>query len=819
MFQQAIKLPGKPVDAQSERALRQASNIGGRAVDGVQLRCGYIRMAGSHFAPSLYVMQQTFQTALQYHQSGQLAQAETLYRQILQTQPGNVQVQHLLGLVAYQRGDYASAIAEIGKAIAANPRQPDYYNNLGLALCAHGQPEKAIEAYRHALQLAPRDAEIHNNLGSALFALGKLDEATASYRAALRITPDNAAAQFNLGNALFEQGAHEDAAQCFRQAQRLMPQDADIHNNLGNALRELRQFDAAMVCYREALRLQPGYPAASRHLGWLLQQLERTEEAVVCYREALRQNPSDAVAHYNLGNALRDLGWFDEAVASYNEAIRLDPTDADTYNNLGNALRELGRLDEAIACYREALRLDPDMHHAKAHLLHQCQHACDWRDLETLALEVRTLVRDVPDARIPPFVMLAVPGTAAEEQRRCAENWVAGQYGKYEAGREKLDFTFKRDARPKIRLGYLSADFHEHATAYLMAEVFELHDRDCFETVAYSYGPDDGSPMRTRLKQAFGRFEDIRALSTVDAAQRIYNDGIDILIDLKGYTAHTRSQILALRPAPVQVNYLGYPGTMGAPFVDYLIGDRFVTPPEHAAHYTEQLALLPHTYQPNDRHRPVAPVPTRIECDLPEGAFVFCGFNQAFKILPAVFEVWMRLLREVPGSVLWLLQANRWAEENLRREAQMRGVDASRLIFAPRLPLAQHLARQQLADLLLDTLPYNAHTTTSDALWVGVPVVTCMGDTFAARVAGSLLQACGLPELITQSMEAYEALALKLARQPEELQKLRAKLAANRDATPLFDTVVFTDNLERLYEQMWMRWLSGKPWEFIETAS
>lgn len=757
-------------------------------------------------------MQQTFQTALHYHQSGQLAQAEALYRQILRTQPGNAPVLHLLGLVAYQRGDYAAAIAEISKAVAVDPRQSDYHNNLGLALRAGGQPEKAVECYQRALQLAPRDADIHNNLGSALHALGRLDEAVASYRAALSLEPKNGAVQFNLGNALFDQGDYTQAVQCFREAQRAMPQDPDTHNNLGNALRELGRYDEAAACYREVLRLQPDYPLAARHLGWLMQELGRSGEAVEWYRRALLRNQGDAGAHYNLGNALRELGRFEEAVQSYEAALRLDPEDADTHNNLGNALRELGRLDEAIACYRKALALDPGMYHAKAHLLHQCQHACDWRDLQALSAEVRELVRTVPEAQIPPFAMLAVQGATAAEQRQCAQQWSAAQYGKYATAAQKLGFTFKREVfkrgpKGKLRIGYLSADFHEHATAYLMAEVFELHDRGRFEAIAYSYGPDDGSAMRARLQQAFDGFVDIRALTTEQAVQRIHRDKIDILVDLKGYTAHTRSQILALRPAPVQVNYLGYPGTMGADFVDYLIGDAIVTPLEHAGYYTEKLALMPHAYQPNDRKRPSAPRPTRAECNLPEEAFVFCGFNQTFKILPDVFDVWMKLLREVPGSVLWLLQANPLAENNLRREAEARGVAAERLVFAPRLPLVQHLARQPLADLLLDTLPYNAHTTASDALWSGVPLVTCMGETFAGRVAASLLHAVGLPELVTHSLEEYAALALRLARQPEELKRLSRQLEMARETAPLFDTVRFTKDLEALYEQMWERWL------------
>lgn len=759
-------------------------------------------------------MQQTLQTALQYHRSGQLAQAETVYRQLLKIRPDNPQVRHLLGLVAYQRGDFAAAVTEIGKAIALQPREADYHNNLAVVLRAQGQTQQAIEVYRRALRLTPHDADIHKNLGNALYTIGKLDEAAASYRSSLRIAPDNAEVLSGLGNVLADQGKPEEAVKCYRQALRQEPLNPDIHNGLGNILRETGRIDEAMDCYRQVLRLQPGYPAASRQLGWLLQESGRGEEAIACYRETLRQNPSDAVAHYNLGNALRELGRVDEAVSSYREALRLNPKDADAHNNLGNALRELGRLEEAIACYRTALALDPDMHHALGHLLHQCQHACEWRDLDALAEEVRALVREVPEAQISPFVLLAVPGTTAAEQRRCAENWAAGQYGKY-----RPLFSFERAPRPKIRLGYLSADFHEHATAYLMAEVFELHDASHFEITAYSYGPDDGGAMRARLQRAFHRFEDIRALTTEQAARKIHAEGIDILIDLKGYTAHTRSQILALRPAPLQVNYLGYPGTMGADFVDYLIGDPIVTPPEHAGDYAEKLALMPHAYQPNDRKRSVAAMPTRAECGLPEQVFVFCGFNQTFKILPTVFDVWMRLLREVPDSVLWLLQGNPLAEKNLRREAEARGVDAGRLIFAPRLPLARHLARQQLADLLLDTLPYNAHTTASDALWAGVPVVTCIGETFAARVAASLLHAVGLPELVAHTPEDYAEQALRLALNPEELQRIKAKLEANRDAAALFDTEKFTRDIEALYERMWAGWLANRPAELIRLAT
>jgi predicted O-linked N-acetylglucosamine transferase (SPINDLY family) len=411
-----------------------------------------------------------------------------------------------------------------------------------------------------------------------------------------------------------------------------------------------------------------------------------------------------------------------------------------------------------------------------------------------------------------------LPGISRAEQKKCAENWASTQFANIQP-RFTHRLTHKLAPTPKIKIGYLSADFHEHATAYLMAEVFELHDHSRFETVAYSYGPDDGSAMRTRLGKAFDLFVDVRSLSNEQAASRIHEDGIDILVDLKGYTAHNRAQILAFKPAPIQVNYLGYPGTMGASCVDYLIGDSILTPQEHADQYAERLILMPNSYQPNDRKRPLSAKPSRAECNLPESDFVFCGFNQTFKILPEIFAVWMRLLRETPNSVLWLLQANKWAEENLKREAEAQGIDAQRLFFAPRLNLEQHLARQQQADVLLDTLPYNAHTTTSDALWAGVPVVTCMGDNFASRVAASLLNAVGLPELITHNLQDYAALALKLAHQPNELARLRNALVENRNTAPLFDAVKFTQDLENAYKTIWQSHLNQSPSELSKSST
>ena len=743
------------------------------------------------------------QRALEYHQAGQLNQAKALYLQILQSDPNNPPVRHLLGLVAYQQNDYKAALRDIRHAIQLNPNQPDYHSNLGLVLRANGEAEQAIFAYKTALNLNASDPEIHNNLGNAYYVLKQFEMARSCYQQALQLSPEYTLARINLGNTLSNLGDYLSAETCFRHALRSDPSDPDIHYGLATVLRLKGAFQQALKAYQDTLRLNNIYPSVHRYIGWLLQENGQPQDAVNFYRQAVQLDPNDETAFYNLGNALRELSLFSEAEINYREALRINPHDADIYNNLGNTLRELGQLEEAITCYRNALRIDPAMHHAKVHLLHQCQHACEWQDIDTLSHQVRSLVNEKPEAQVSPFALLAIPNVSAEEHRRCSENWVANQYLN-----AKPLFKFQPVEPKRLRLGYLAADFHEHATAYLMAEVFELHDRERFEIFAYSYGPDDHSEMRHRLVKSFDQFVDIRSSSHEVAARKIHLDGIDILIDLKGYTAHTRSQILAYRPAPVQVNFLGYPGTLGDGLADYLIGDPCVTPTEHAAGYSEHLIQMPHSYQPNDRNRKVDITPTRTSCGLPEDGFVFCGFNQSFKIQPHFFDVWMKLLQQVPGSVLWLLDNNPLATSNLQKEAQLRGVNAERLIFAPRLPLSQHLARQALADMLLDTLPYNAHTTASDALWAGVPVVTCLGETFAGRVAASLLKAVGLPELITSNLEDYADLAYRLASSPDTLNGIKQKLSENRKFCALFDTPQWTRDLEVNYEKMWESFLS-----------
>jgi protein O-GlcNAc transferase len=617
--------------------------------------------------------------------------------------------------------------------------------------------------------------------GNAQRAAGDLEGAVASYRRSLELEPDHLPSLYNLGMALHEAERFEEAERCFRRVLALDARDADALFHLGALLQRRLRLGEATDAYRRALALRPGDFQLTMRLGDALLAGKRLAEAERCFDSAAALRPESVAAHFNLGVALR----------------------------------LQGRHERAVASYRHALELRPDMPACVAALLAGMQHVCDWSRFDELCgLRRRQAGAQAAggDPPVEPFGLLSIPATLSEQLAGATaySRWIcaravaeARRGGGLPAAPAVRAAGAKGAGRGKrLRIGYLSCDFHEHVTAHAMAEVFELHDRDRVETVAYSYGPDDGSPVRARLKRAFDRFTDLGELSDAAAAAKIRGDGVDVLIDLKGYTEGARTEIVALRPAAIQASYLGYPASMGADFIDYIITDRFVLPPEHARFYREQPAYLPGSYYPSDRQRPVPEASRRAEAGLPEAGFVFCCFNQAYKILPEAFAAWMRLLRSVPGSVLWLLEPEAAAAQNLRREASLRGVAPARLVFAPKSAPLAYLARLRAADLFLDTWPYNAHTTASDALWVGVPVVTLAGDTLPSRVAGSQLRALGFGELVTESTAAYEALALCLAREPGRLDAVRDRLWQNRTRAPLFDIPRFVRHLEMLYEEM-----------------
>jgi predicted O-linked N-acetylglucosamine transferase (SPINDLY family) len=715
--------------------------------------------------------------AIRHHREGRLAEAEAGYRRVLDTDPDNSDALHLLGLVRYQRNDRAGAVRFIQQAIDRNALDASYHSNLGRILGELGRGSEAIACCRRALALQPELADAHNNLGTLLATAGNWTEAIEAYHHALRQMPGNVEVLNNLAAAYRRSGKPRESIEFSRQALRLSPANPDALLALAADARERGDLEGA---------------------------------AELCHR-ALAASPANAKAQLELGGILRRQGLWKEAIAAYRTAIANGADTAESNYNLAAALEMRNRLDEARTGYRCALQLDPDFVQAELGLVHVCQHMCDWEELDRRIHRLRSRLDQPVLPALSPFAFLSLPGVSAAQQRRVAERWAQDRFRPPADSRRGGPRPAGQWLDDRIRLGYLSADFHDHATAYLLAEAIELHDRRRFHVTAYSHGLDKSGDMRRRLTMAFDEFVDMQTMSFSDSAQRIERDGIDILIDLKGYTQNTRSDILAFRPAPVQVNFLGYPGTMGADFIDYLVTDGFVTPPESARHYSEALAYLPDCYQPNDRKRPIGARPRRSECGLPDTGVVFCCMNRTYKINAPVFDPWCRLLAEVDGSVLWLHKSNRWADENLRREAAARGLEPERLVFAEKQSLARHLGRLQLADLFLDTLPYNAHTTASDALWCGVPVITCAGETFAARVAGSLLSALDLGELITDNLEDYFRLALRLAREPAALAAVKSKLARNRPTAPLFDTPRYVRNLESLFAEMHRRRLAGEP--------
>lgn len=676
-----------------------------------------------------------------------------------------------MGEIHFEKGELKEAAECYQRAIAINPSHAAAFCGLGLVLLQQNLPHDAEQSLKQAVSLSPHIAQAYYFLGTISANKGNLNEAIEYFKKALELKPDAEIVYCDLCYALFQSGDQEEAKKTITQGITVNPNFAQFHAFLGNLNYFELDINSAIACYQKAITIQP-----------------------------------DAVVYLNLGRIFFEQDKLSDAIACYRQALAINPRFSDAYFNLGLALQN-SNIDDAIACHRNVLALEPHHLAARMKLLHLLMQQCDWKNLETHFQDVNLAIIESPvTGSPPPFLFLSLPGITAAEQKLCAEKWAQREYQSIASLGKKLGFEFSYSHHDKISIGYLSSDFREHAVSFLMAEIFELHDRNRFNITAYSYGADDGSALRKRLENAFDKFVDISVSSSADAAKAIANDQIDILVDLTGYTSNNRTAILALRPAPTQVNYLGYAGTMGAEFVDYLIADDFVIPTTHQEYYTEKIVRMPDCFMPCDRTRARPTAPSRTDCGLPESGLVFCSFNNSYKITPEVFSIWCKLLNAVPDSILWLSASIPQVESNLRQEAQNRGVNTDRIIMAAKLDkVEEHLARLQCADLFLDTTPYNAHTTCSDALWMGLPLITCSGETFPSRVAGSLLSAIGVPELITYSLEEYYSLALDLATNQKKLNNIRHKLIANRETTPLFDSKRFTRNLEVAYYQMWER--------------
>jgi predicted O-linked N-acetylglucosamine transferase (SPINDLY family) len=715
-------------------------------------------------------MKQALEAALGAYAANDWAKTEKLCRAILQVQPDSFEALNLLGIIKAQSGHVEEAADLFKGAVAARPNDAAAHSNYGNVLCDLGRWRDALALYERALQLDPRYWKAYNNRGRALRALGELDAALESYDRLVRMQPDDGQAHYNRAVTLQDLNRTEEALESYAQAVRLAPRFAEAYYNRGLALHRLRRFEEAIQNYDRALEIAPHFSQAANNRGTSLQELGRYNEALASYRRALHDNP--------------DL--------------------ADAYNNQGHALKDLNRPEEALQSYQRALQINPGVDWLFGAWLHTKLQLCDWAGLDA-ALATLTAELGKGSRVTQPFTVLAFSDQLAL-QRRAAEIFA----NEGERQKRPLPVLPRRKRAAVIHIGYYSADFYSHATTQLMAGLVDHHDRTRFVVSALAFGRHGPDHVTRRLERSFDRFVEVHGKSDREVAEISRDLSIDIAIDLKGCTQDCRPGIFAHRAAPIQVSYLGYPATMGARYIDYIIGDRTVIPAEARAEYTEKVIYLPHSYQINDRAGTEAHKRfSRAELGLPQSGFVFCCFNGAYKINAPTFAGWMRILRAVPDSVLWLLSGSPVVARNLGGEAERHGVSRERLVFAANLPLAEHLARYRVADLFLDTFPCGAHTTASEALWCGLPVVTRPGASFVSRVAASLLTTLDLPQLVAPSQSTYEALAISLAAEAVRLAQIKRRLEQNRLTSPLFATALTTRHLEAAYREIYERYHAG----------
>jgi len=689
-----------------------------------------------------------------------------------------------------------------------NPLQTEI--NSVISLYSSGKIQEALDTVETLTESYPNEPLLFNISGVCYKTIGKLDEAIKSFEKALSINPDFTEVHFNLGVVLKDLGQLDAAVNCYEKALAINPSYANAYNNLGITLKELGQLDAAVKSYEKALVIKPDFAEAHNNLGNALDELGQLDAAIKCYENAVAIKPGYSEAHNNLGNAFKNLAKLDAAVKCYKKAVALKPDYAEAYHNLGNSLLSLKRLDEALASYERAIVLKPDINFILGDLLHTKMQLCIWDDLSSQLDELTNKINN-SEKVINPFPLLALIDDP-ELHMKTAKILVNEKFPQSHV----LSKIERYPKHKKIRIGYFSGDFHNHATMHLMAELFECHDKLFFELIAISFGPNKQDQWRQRAFLSFDKFVDVRLKSDRDISLLARKMEIDIAIDLKGFTRNCRPKIFAEGCAPIQVSYLGYPSTMASNYMDYLIADNTLIPEEKKHHYLEKIVYMPNSYQVNVSNRSISKTSlSRHELGLPSKGFVFCCFNNTYKITPSTFIGWMRILKAVEGSVLWLFENNNNTTENLKKEAMKFGINEDRFVFATHMPVEEHLSRIKQADLFIDTLPYNAHTTASDALRMGLPVLTCVGNSFASRVAASLLNAVNLPELITTTQEQYESLAIQLATHPEKLKIIKDKLVNNLPTAPLYDTPLFTQQLESAYLTMYERYQQGLDPDYI----
>lgn len=755
------------------------------------------------------------QARIQEHvRRGELAQAEDLCRQALGRDDQDVVAWQLLALCTRARGDLPQAEQHLHRALVLQPGDPRLLNMIGVIQLEQGQAETAETSFQAALDSDPGYAMALGNLGNAQLKRGRGDRAVESLKRAADMMPDNLEMRFNLGNALRATDRPDEARTAYQACLERNPRFTPALANLAALALEAGALADADSANRQHLALEPQSPGALNTKGALDLLFGRVDDAEAAFRAALSGDDRQAAPWTNLATALAAKGQSDEALTALSKALELEPKSLNALVLDAQLRRDRGDWPLALERLEMARRIAPHDLAVLTTLAGLLQQTCRWRDFTEVAHALDALAERPGTLALPtepPQLHVSRIDDPAESLKvqhlwsQAIETRMAGE-------RQTLDLAHRPGPRERLTIGYLSQDFRDHPVGHLVRGLFAAHDRTKLRVHGYSYGPDDDSRWRRDIAEGCDRFVDVRGLTHSEAARQIHNDSVDILVDLTGHTKNNRLEICALRPAPIQASWLGFPGGTGADFIDYLLVDPVVAPSEHAPCFSEALVTLPNAYQINDRQQPIAEATVRrTDFGLSETGFVFVCFNQSYKIEPVMFECWMRILGQVPNSQLWLLEkTDGLAAANLRAAAEANGMDPERLVFAGRLPKDQHLARLQLADLGLDTRLYNGHTTTSDALWAGVPVIGHLGRHFASRVTASLLGAVGMPELVVQDLESYESLAVRLAQDRDALRAIRERLWHNRTSAPLFDTETFARHLEQAYERMWQTLLAGE---------
>ena len=708
-----------------------------------------------------------------------------------------------------ESGQLVEAIHTYKKLFKLTPKDPQLLNTLGIIALQLEKFKEGLNWLEQSLKISPNQTHTLSNCGFALQELKHYNKALAYHDRALALKPDYVDAHYNRGLVLQALKRYEEALLSFDTTIALHPNDADAYYNRSISLKELKRYDDALISIDYTIASHPDYADAYCNRGTILKALNQYDDALICHDRALSLKSDYVEAHFNRGTILYLLKRYKDALISINQAITLNPNYAEAHFFLGIVLQELKRFQEALASYDLAIHLNPDIDLVQGQRLFTRMQICNWDNNSTLLAELTKNIKNHQNA-CQPFAMIALTQDP-EIHKKTAEIYVKAEYPSNKA----LPKLIWYPKHLKIRVGYFSADFRNHPVAYLTAELFELHDRNNYEIYAFSFGPDTKDDIRKRLETSFDHFFDVQHLSDKDIALLARQYEIDIAVDLGGYTQYCRTNIFTMRAAPIQLSYIGFLGTMGAEFFDYLIADITIIPDDYQKYYSEKIIYLP-SYQVNDSKRLISnKIFTKQELGLPETGFVFCCFNNNYKITPTTFDAWTRILKQVNDSVLFLYADNESAETNLKKEIILRGISPHRLIFGKHLPMPEYLARYQIADLFLDTFSYNAGTTASDSLRMGLPVLTLMGKSFPSRMAASLLKAVGLTELITKNQTEYEELAITLANHPEKLNSLKNKLLQNLPKSPLYDTKLFTKNIESAYFSAYDRYRNKLPPENI----